>query len=55
MGQEVNTLVNEILPEGQHKIQWNGNDYSDKNVDKGVYIYRLISGDQILIKKVIKQ
>jgi len=55
MGQEVNTLVNGTLPEGNQEVKWNGDDYSGNTVDKGVYIYRLISGDQIFIKKVIKQ
>jgi uncharacterized delta-60 repeat protein len=39
LGQEIETLVNENLPAGQYKSEWNAAGYSS-----GVYFYRLLAG-----------
>ncbi len=40
-GQLVRTLCNEVLPCGNHQIEWNGTDKSDKSVASGVYLINL--------------
>ena len=44
-GKEINRLINEVLPEGQHSIIWDGKDSSGREVASGIYIaYFLASG-----------
>ncbi len=40
-GQLVRTLCNEVLPCGNHQIEWNGTDKSDRSVASGVYLINL--------------
>jgi len=48
IGQEVATLVNEELPAGNYRRQWNAS-----NLSSGVYFYRLQSGSFMETKKLI--
>ncbi|MBN2105576.1 T9SS type A sorting domain-containing protein, partial [bacterium] len=48
MGQVVETLVNKDMPMGRHQVQ-----FSARNHASGMYFYRLKSGDQVLIKKMM--
>ncbi|MEA2095568.1 MAG: chitobiase/beta-hexosaminidase C-terminal domain-containing protein [Candidatus Cloacimonadota bacterium] len=41
-GQKVKTLINEIIPVGDHSVIWNGVDEVGKSVSSGVYFYKLI-------------
>lgn len=41
LGQEVVTLVNEILPAGHHRMVWNGKNKLGRDVASGVYVYTL--------------
>jgi hypothetical protein len=43
-GKRVRTLVNGILPSGDHKISWTGRDEADKAVANGVYFCRVKVG-----------
>jgi len=52
-GQMVKQLVNAELSAGQHSVNWNGTDDSDHSVSSGIYFYKLISGDNQQIKKMI--
>ncbi len=47
-GQLVATLVNEQQNTGRYSVTWNGS-----NVSSGVYIYRLIAGNYVSVKKAI--
>jgi len=40
-GQRVRTLVNRVLPDGEHEIRWDGRDADGKSAAAGVYWYRL--------------
>ena len=53
-GQKVRTLINEILPEGEHSVIWDGRDgQNGQYISSGVYLIRLSSGDQNFSKKVM--
>jgi len=52
-GQKVKSLVNEVMPAGYHKIEWNGNDESGRAVGSGVYFYRMVTGDYVAVKKMV--
>ncbi|RMF58904.1 MAG: T9SS C-terminal target domain-containing protein [Calditrichaeota bacterium] len=41
-GKEVNTLINEQLSPGNHRVQWEGRDHRGNPVASGIYFYRLI-------------
>jgi N-acetylmuramoyl-L-alanine amidase len=53
LGQKVVTLVDEMLPEGKHKIHWNGMDESGDRVASGIYFYRLQAGEYNEVRKMI--
>jgi len=52
-GQKIKTLMNDILPAGQHSVIWNGTDESGKSVSSGVYLYKMKSGNYQNTKKMI--
>lgn len=44
LGQQVRTLVNELLYPGHHEVIWDGQDDRGQRVSSGVYLYQLRSG-----------
>ncbi|MBA4312736.1 MAG: hypothetical protein C0417_08910 [Chlorobiaceae bacterium] len=48
LGQEVTTLVNEVVQPGYHEISYVGS-----RLTSGVYFYRLVSNDYVSMKKFI--
>lgn len=40
-GRRVATLVDEVLPAGEHQVRWNGRDSAGRAVASGTYFYRL--------------
>ena len=52
-GQKVRTLVNEMLPAGEHSALWNGRDSNDKRVSSGIYFYKMKAGDFQKVRKMI--
>jgi hypothetical protein len=52
-GQKVKTLVNEILPAGDHSIIWHGRDSNGKRVSSGIYFYKLKAGNFQKVRKMI--
>ncbi len=52
-GQNIKTLVNEILPAGSHSVIWNGTDDMGKSVASGVYLYKMKTGNYTSTKKMI--
>ena len=52
-GEKVKTLVNEVLPVGEHSAVWNGRDSNGKRVSSGIYFYKLKAGDFQKVKKMM--
>lgn len=52
-GQKIKTLINEYIPAGNHRITWNGDDDSGKQVSSGVYLYRIEGSKQSLTRKML--
>ena len=48
LGKEVATLIDEELPMGQHKVNWNVH-----NLASGVYIYKIQAGEFVQTRKMI--
>lgn len=53
LGREVKSLVSENLTAGSHTVQWDGTDERGLGVAGGVYLYRLSSGEQSSVKKLV--
>ncbi|RKX20208.1 MAG: hypothetical protein DRP35_06445, partial [Candidatus Zixiibacteriota bacterium] len=51
-GQIVRSLVDKVMPGGNHTIEWDGNSDDGQKVASGVYLYRLVAGDNKLVKKM---
>ncbi|NQV19735.1 MAG: carboxypeptidase regulatory-like domain-containing protein [Armatimonadetes bacterium] len=52
-GQKVKTLMEKILPAGNHSVVWNGKDENGKSVTSGVYFYKMRTGEYFSTKKMI--
>jgi hypothetical protein len=52
-GQLVKQLVNEQLSAGPHTIEWNGKDSNNKSVSSGIYYYKVSSGKDTAINKML--
>lgn len=52
IGQEVVTLVNEQKEIGFYSLTWNGKNNFNTQVASGVYIYRIVAGDFVSVKKM---
>ena len=52
-GQKVKDLINSELPEGNHKLVWDGKDEANRNVGSGIYFLRLESGGKTSIRKAM--
>ncbi len=53
LGQEIITLFNGIIPQGQQEISWNGRDHSGRLASPGVYFYEVRSAQQKTVKSLI--
>ncbi|MEA3296809.1 MAG: T9SS type A sorting domain-containing protein [candidate division Zixibacteria bacterium] len=53
LGQEVTTLINEMLPCDHYVVDWDGTSGSGKSVASGVYFYRIEAEDFIETKKMM--
>lgn len=52
LGQEVKTLVDGYLKVGKHSFTWNGRDEDKVEVGSGVYLVRLITGENLQTQKM---
>jgi hypothetical protein len=50
-GQKVKQLVSDQFSAGEHSVIWNGKDNNGKQVDSGVYFYRLQTPSESYVKK----
>ena len=53
LGRKVTTLINEHLAAGSKRVQWNGRDNAGAEVASGIYFYRLRTGDQVEVRKMV--
>ena len=52
-GQLVSTLVDEQKPAGEYSVQWNSTNSNGKEVNAGVYFYRVKTGKFVQTKKML--
>ncbi len=52
-GQKVRTLTNQIYYAGNHIVTWNGKDDNGNQLSSGIYLYRLITDNITLKKKMV--
>ncbi len=52
-GKEVITLINKTQQPGSYSIRWNGQNSNNNSVTGGVYFYRLLTGRETLIRKMV--
>ncbi len=52
-GQHVRTLVNDVKPQGNHSVSWDGLDSSNQATASGVYFYKLKAGSYTKSKKMV--
>ena len=52
-GQLVRTLVNGTMNAGNHELVWNGTDAVGNQIGSGVYLYRLTSGDNVQVRRMV--
>lgn len=53
LGQRVKTLIRETQAAGIHTLRWDGQDEAGQPVAGGMYLYRLIAGDKVQMKKML--
>ncbi len=53
LGQEVRTLVNNQQTAGFHSVTWNGKNDRGISASSGIYIYRVVAGSNVAVKKMI--
>jgi hypothetical protein len=51
-GREIVKLVDGLLPEGEHRVAWNGRDARGRQVPSGIYIYNLSKGGDSRSRKM---
>ncbi len=52
-GRLVKTLHEGNLPAGHHSLMWDGTDSSGHPVNSGVFVYRMVSGEQVISRKML--
>lgn len=54
-GQQVKTLNSDIISAGEYQLHWNGTDNNGNALPSGLYLIRMVSGDEVRTKKVLLQ
>ncbi|MBN2829466.1 MAG: T9SS type A sorting domain-containing protein [Candidatus Cloacimonetes bacterium] len=52
-GEKINTLVSDTMTSGNHTVNWQGTDSSNRRVASGVYFYKLVTKTQTSNGKMI--
>lgn len=52
-GQRIKTLINEHKEIGSHSVVWNGTDHIERSISSGVYFYRLSTGTNSIVRKML--
>ncbi len=53
LGQKVKTIVNGEKSSGDHNVDWDGTDATGDKVSSGIYLYRIVAGDNRQTKKMM--
>ncbi len=53
IGEEVTTLVDNVVNAGTHSVDWNGRNRFNSTVASGVYFYRLVADNFVETKKML--
>ena len=53
-GRKVRDLADQVFPQGETVLYWDGNDQQGKVTSSGIYYYQLDSGNRSLIRRMIK-
>jgi hypothetical protein len=53
LGRKIKTIFDGPKPSGIHSIDWNGTDYTQKEVPTGIYFYRISARDFIESRKML--
>ena len=51
--QSVRNLFQGIVPSGTHDLRWDGSDESGKPVASGVYLYSLVVGSELSVRRML--
>ncbi len=52
-GQRIKTLINDVMPSGEHSVIWDGDNDNGVKVASGIYFYKLQAGTYTKTKKMI--
>ena len=52
-GRVINTLMNNELPAGRHRVSWDGENGIGDIMPTGVYFMKVVSGDKVHLQKVM--
>jgi hypothetical protein len=53
LGERIRTLINNVQEAGEYEIIWDGKGHSGNNLSSGVYFYRLVSGSNVQVMKMM--
>jgi hypothetical protein len=53
LGKEINQLISQRKPQGNHSVEWNGDDNFGNHVNAGIYLYQIQSVDFVQTKKMV--
>lgn len=53
LGQRIAVLADGDLPSGDHMVRWDGEDDSGERVASGIYLYRVVAGENRITKKML--
>jgi flagellar hook assembly protein FlgD len=52
-GRKVKQIINATLLAGEHTVYWNAKDITNRNVNPGIYFYRLRAGERSETKRMV--
>ncbi|MCX6830069.1 MAG: T9SS type A sorting domain-containing protein [candidate division Zixibacteria bacterium] len=52
LGQEIATIINKVMPAGEHRVTWEGKDINGNSVGSGVYLSKFKAGDFQSVRKI---
>ena len=53
LGQKIRTLIDGVMPVGEHAVVWDGLDDARRMVSGGIYIFKLTAGTSVQTKKML--